>query len=361
VPGKLAYMAPEQMHGVSDRRADVFAAGILLWELITLRRFWGKQSEAAVMRQLLMFDVPHGDGALSGMDDELAAICKRALQADPRERYPSAAEMQSDLERYLVTRSGVVVESTIGQLVQCAFGGQRAHSQQEVRALLAGLDAALIEAPCDTLPDQGERPSRDSLATVATCPLPAGASGGWSRALVALAAAAFIGHVGDTLTPDVGLGSAQAAAQPSAWLGGYERAGHTTAAVARLRPGWGSARPVEAPAPAPVATPSTERVLATVEPARAAASDPAALLRSGVTAPAPTHARAPAVRRAALRPSSLTPPANVSAADVNTEKRPSSAARAAGAAPSVDVEPGSDLRRLRVPSAIEERVSGRWP
>ncbi|HTV22974.1 MAG TPA: serine/threonine-protein kinase, partial [Polyangiaceae bacterium] len=146
VPGKLAYMAPEQMHGVADRRADVFAAGILLWELITLQRFWGVQSEAAVMRQLLAFDLPHRGTPTPDMDADLGAICARALAADPRDRPATAAELQAELEHFLRTHSGVVVESSIGQLVQRAFAPERVRSQRMLRVLLRELDAPLLQA-----------------------------------------------------------------------------------------------------------------------------------------------------------------------------------------------------------------------
>src|SRR5262249_48070606 len=54
VKGKLAYMAPEQARGARlDRRADLFAAGVVLWELISLRRLLRGESQEERVQQLL--------------------------------------------------------------------------------------------------------------------------------------------------------------------------------------------------------------------------------------------------------------------------------------------------------------------
>jgi serine/threonine protein kinase len=333
VPGKLAYMAPEQMLGAADRRADVFAAGILLWELITLRRFWGTLSEPAVMRRLLAFNIPHRGTLSPEMDSELAAICSRALASAPDERYASALEMQADLERYLVARSGVVVESTIGQLVQRAFGSERAHSQQSVRALLAELDAPLLQSRTHALPDEDPSPDEGSMATGATRRSPKTSatwrraswrSAAWrSRALVALLAAAVLGHASDTRPPEAAAGRRALDARLQA-----ERAFYTV-------------RPVEPKAPAEQIAPSAP----SIEPAAGTIATP--------SEPVAAHESPP--RTASLRPSR-------SAVEKQRQGRVVKGGVVKGGVakrrerrdePHVELEPGSDLRRLR-------RAPGGW-
>jgi serine/threonine protein kinase len=326
VPGKLAYMAPEQMLGAADRRADVFAAGIMLWELITLRRFWGTLSEPAVMRRLLAFNIPHRGTLSPEMDSELAAICSRALASAPDERYATAAEMQADLERYLLARSGVVVESAIGQLVQRAFGSERALSQQSVRALLAELDAPLRQSRTHALPDADPSPDDKSMATVATCHSTkssatwrraAWKSPAWrSRALVALLGAAFLGHASDTRPPEAAPGRGELEAP----LQGPERAFFTV-------------RPVEPEAPAERMAPSAEPGAGTI----AAPSEHGAL-SSGTPASAPVATPDPPERTASLPPSP-------SRSAVEKPRRARVAKRRNE--PRVELEPGADLRRLR--------------
>lgn len=91
VRGKAGYMAPEQILGQPlDRRTDVFAMGIVLWEALTGNRlFRGKRLEeviASVMEQPILspsHKAEHVPAAVS-------AICLRALERDPRKRWPSA-------------------------------------------------------------------------------------------------------------------------------------------------------------------------------------------------------------------------------------------------------------------------------
>jgi serine/threonine protein kinase len=197
IAGKLGYMAPEQMHGRCDRRADVFAAGILLWELITLRRFWGNQKEAAVMHQLLAFDIPQRRGLATEMNDELARICGRALAPDPAARYATAAEMQVELERHLLEHSSFVMESTIGQLVQTACGGQSIRSKSTMAPWMGHLDAPLVQGAVDGAASIAAGWSDESAPGVSTRAHVSGwpASAHWVPALLV---GLFLCHAGDT-------------------------------------------------------------------------------------------------------------------------------------------------------------------
>ena len=97
--GKLAYMAPEQMQPEPiDRRADLFAVGVMLWEMLSEKRMWQGMSEVQIVTHLslgLPFPSLPADGSLPpGLD----AICERALHPDPTYRYQTAAEMEVDLD-----------------------------------------------------------------------------------------------------------------------------------------------------------------------------------------------------------------------------------------------------------------------
>jgi serine/threonine-protein kinase len=101
IKGKLAYMAPEQLSGAKvTRRADVFAASVVMWELVAGRRLFRGETDAAVLSEVLNADIePPSDGALPDVD----AIAMRGLERDPCERYPDAREMADAIE----TRVGV--------------------------------------------------------------------------------------------------------------------------------------------------------------------------------------------------------------------------------------------------------------
>jgi serine/threonine-protein kinase len=98
--GKIAYMSPEQLERRQlDRRADVFALGTLLHELLTGKRLFGvNDDDAATLRnvQRLVIDPP--SRLNRSVPTALDAIVLRALRHEPDERYQSAAEMLESLE-----------------------------------------------------------------------------------------------------------------------------------------------------------------------------------------------------------------------------------------------------------------------
>lgn len=112
VRGKAAYMAPEQLLGQPlDRRTDVFAMGIVLWEALTGNRlFRGKRLEevvAAVLEQPIVSP----SRVHAPVPAEVADVCLRALERDPRKRWPTARAFADAL-----TRAGRVAAATQGEV-----------------------------------------------------------------------------------------------------------------------------------------------------------------------------------------------------------------------------------------------------
>jgi serine/threonine-protein kinase len=142
VKGRLTYMAPEQFLGHADCRADVFAVGVILWEIAARRRFWGDLPEPVLLGRLVAGDLPDLTPPPE-MDPTLAEMCARALAADADDRYPTAAAMQEDLERYLVQRGAVVTQAAIGQLVTDTCAATRAQVHGAIREQLAALGLSL--------------------------------------------------------------------------------------------------------------------------------------------------------------------------------------------------------------------------
>jgi serine/threonine-protein kinase len=132
IKGKLTYMAPEQFIGGADHRADIFAVGVMLWELAAQRRYWVDAPETTIMRRLLSGELPHLDDR-AGLDDDLYWICSKALSREVDQRYASAAEMQGDLERYLADHGINVNQAAIGQLVCETCSDVRARVQEAIR------------------------------------------------------------------------------------------------------------------------------------------------------------------------------------------------------------------------------------
>ncbi|MBO6937482.1 MAG: serine/threonine protein kinase [Deltaproteobacteria bacterium] len=96
--GKCAYMAPEQVFGDGvDHRADVFALGIVAWELITGRRLFAAETDAETLMRISSHDVPAPSTVESSVPPALEAIVLRALSADPAERPATARDFAVEL------------------------------------------------------------------------------------------------------------------------------------------------------------------------------------------------------------------------------------------------------------------------
>src|SRR5258705_160992 len=101
IKGKAAYMAPEQAVGLPiDRRLDVYAAGIILWELLSGRRLFMADTPESVQK-LLNDSVPSVASVASGVPAAIAAVADKALARERDQRFATAAEMREALESAL--------------------------------------------------------------------------------------------------------------------------------------------------------------------------------------------------------------------------------------------------------------------
>jgi len=143
--GKFPYAAPEQVTctGV-DRRADVFAVGVMLWEILARRRFAPGQPTTAAIDARLAGAEPRIAAVRPDIDPELAAICDHAMHVDPALRYRTAAEFRSDLLDFLAARSDMNSNLTLADLMKREFAAERAAAHRvissQVRRMLPDED-----------------------------------------------------------------------------------------------------------------------------------------------------------------------------------------------------------------------------
>ncbi|MBK7402856.1 MAG: serine/threonine protein kinase [Myxococcales bacterium] len=98
VKGKLAYMAPEQLDAEPvDPRADVYAAGVVLWELLTGQRMFAGEDELAGHRRARQAAVVPPSGLRAGVPAAVDAVVARAAEAERDQRWPSAEAMAEAL------------------------------------------------------------------------------------------------------------------------------------------------------------------------------------------------------------------------------------------------------------------------
>jgi serine/threonine-protein kinase len=121
--GKAGYMSPEHARGEPlDARADVFAAGIILWELLVGHRLYKSKSDVTLLVQAQRAAIPPIPDKGLANHDKLEAIVRRALAKDREDRYPSAGAMLRDLEQYLGESGLLASRLKLGEWIETKFG-----------------------------------------------------------------------------------------------------------------------------------------------------------------------------------------------------------------------------------------------
>jgi eukaryotic-like serine/threonine-protein kinase len=117
VRGKLSYMSPEQVRGQPlDRRSDIFAAGVVMYELLVGRRpFEGDGAE--LVAKLRKGEFPKPRELDREVPIELEAAVLRALAIDRNRRFETAGKMQDVLERYLMANQRIVATRELAAFV----------------------------------------------------------------------------------------------------------------------------------------------------------------------------------------------------------------------------------------------------
>ena len=124
--GKVAYMPPEQLRRRPlDRRADLWAMGVVLWELTTGKRLFRRDSDIETVLAIDQDAVPPPSEVAPTLPKELDPIVLRALAKEPDDRYPTAREMARDLHRYAARGEDPVGVAEIGEWMKSLFGAAR--------------------------------------------------------------------------------------------------------------------------------------------------------------------------------------------------------------------------------------------
>ncbi len=117
--GKFAYLSPEQVRGERvDRRTDVFAAGIVLWEALTGQRLFREpnDTEAATIKRVLRKTVPPPSSLNPKIPHHVDDIVLRALRRDPDHRHPTARDLALELEATLPLANPSTISNCLSRL-----------------------------------------------------------------------------------------------------------------------------------------------------------------------------------------------------------------------------------------------------
>jgi eukaryotic-like serine/threonine-protein kinase len=136
--GKLAYMAPEQAQGDPlDRRADVFSAGILIWETLAAKRLFKAENEAATLSRVMNEPIPELTRVAPHISKELAAVVKRGLERDRTKRYSTTQQFAEAIEAAANGRDGIATPREVAAFVKEMLGQEIEQQRDAVRAWIA--------------------------------------------------------------------------------------------------------------------------------------------------------------------------------------------------------------------------------
>ncbi len=143
--GTIRYMAPERFRCWSDPRSDVYSLGLTLYEMLVLRPAFDTSDHALLVQQVLNAEPPRLRKLDPQIPRDLRTIVAKAIEKEPARRYQSAAELASDLQRFLEDRPILARQTTAGERAWrwCKRNrGVAAFAAAFVLALLVGLVAS---------------------------------------------------------------------------------------------------------------------------------------------------------------------------------------------------------------------------
>jgi len=146
--GKLSYLSPEQVNGVGlDARTDVFAAGLVFYELLVGRKLFTKSDPAEVLDAIVHVDADAVARSIPNLERNLRDVLRRALAVDPEKRFGSAGEMQMALDEHLREHAEAAGTTQLVNLMRLLFDKRISErTGQMLRAQLFGKPARVVRA-----------------------------------------------------------------------------------------------------------------------------------------------------------------------------------------------------------------------
>ncbi|MBI3182519.1 MAG: serine/threonine protein kinase [Myxococcales bacterium] len=136
VKGKYLYMSPEQARSAPvDRRADVFALGITLYEAITGVRPYARDNDLAILNAVLECEYEPVRKVRPDTPAEVEQIIHKAMAPRTAERYQTAAELAAELERYTLATTSASGGEQIAVYLRSLLGEQRLQSKTRIPSL----------------------------------------------------------------------------------------------------------------------------------------------------------------------------------------------------------------------------------
>jgi len=157
--GKVAYMSPEQCIGLPvDRRSDVFALGIVLYESLTVRRLFKDDNDFLTMTAIVQGKIPPPSTVWPKIPPELEAIVMKALASSPDDRYATADHMRLALEEFAASIGLRTSSTALADYMKTQFGRrvepwlvEDDEPEMELSIDFDGSGSGIVHAPADAL------------------------------------------------------------------------------------------------------------------------------------------------------------------------------------------------------------------
>ncbi len=168
--GKIGYMSPEQCRGAPvDRRSDVFAVGIILFELTTGKRLYHERSDFDTLKKIIEGPVPSPRDLLPFYPAFLNAIVVRCLQKNPDDRYQTARDLHADLDAFARDNQLVTGTVPLSQYMERIYADELAtHKSADAAAMATAAQVTMTGSSSSYLGEASRRSSSPIATPLAT-------------------------------------------------------------------------------------------------------------------------------------------------------------------------------------------------
>ena len=170
--GKYGYMSPEQVRSQSvDLRSDIFASGVVLWELLTRERLFSGASDFSVLEKVRQVELVPPTLVSPAVSRDVEAVVMRALEKDPEDRFASASDMRDALVEIMLRKYGHPSPREVATLMQGLF---KAEQQEEMRLLERARQYASMPVDVPTLGQESDASGGGEAQREKEAPVPSG-------------------------------------------------------------------------------------------------------------------------------------------------------------------------------------------
>jgi len=159
--GKFGYMSPEQVRGLPlDRRSDIFAVGICLWELATGERLFVGESDFSTLEKVRNVEIVPPSSYNKRIPEELEKIILKSLSKEVEDRYQSAMDLHDDLQSWIYTSGNFFARKDLAAFMQEVFKTELEKEKATGDNARPGLSASTVPPPPRVSRTPGGGPAR---------------------------------------------------------------------------------------------------------------------------------------------------------------------------------------------------------